>query len=269
MATHKVYTVIRRMFLPSLILSGSLLTSAALAQQRLPPSPYLTSGRLPFFLQKPRAALSDRLAKPGKERVTIVGTLTAQGNTSSATMRWELPGRFRLDRSAGARPILANGPGLDLGRSQTALDELEDSIVESLLLDRAESMLYGVAAGNPVRLLGEQVRQSRNLDASTGKLYDVVDVVAKVDARPSSPVRQKRYLFDSFTGLLQRVIYRIRVGPGVDSTIETSFQQWTTVDGYPFPLVTERHRDGALLLRFQAVGHTLGVAAADGVFDNP
>ena len=231
---------------------------------------YLSTGRLPHFAGRYKSALGERVEKPGKERLTIAGSLTAGGKTVPATIRWELPGQFRLDQTGGGRPILVNGPGLALGKSQAALDAGEEALAESLLYDRCESVLYGIATGFPARLIGEHVRQGRNLGPGySGPYYDVVDIVAKADGRTTSPTRHKRFLFDSFTGLLQRVLYRAPGTTGAENLVETVFDQWTTIDGSPFPLVTERRVNGTVVMRFQASTHLVGAKVADGAFENP
>ena len=128
-----------------------------------------------------------------------------------ATIRWELPGKFRLDQTGGGRPLLVNGPGLTSGKTQDAMDAAEEALAESLIQDRVESALYGIANGNSLRLVGEQVREGRNPGPDyRGPYYDVVDTVAKLDSRSTAPVRHKRFLFDSYTGLLRRVIYKVQ-----------------------------------------------------------
>src|SRR5262245_4543162 len=64
---------------------------------------YIAPSRLWSPLRGVLSALGDRLEKPGKERLTIIGSLTRRNAASSAPFRLitELPNRMRLEEGAG------------------------------------------------------------------------------------------------------------------------------------------------------------------------
>lgn len=62
-------------------------------------SDYLAPSRVPPEARGVLAALGDRLARPGKERLVLSGTLTDERGARAVQVTWELPGRLRIDET--------------------------------------------------------------------------------------------------------------------------------------------------------------------------
>src|SRR5207237_850832 len=117
-------------------------------------------------------AFGDRIQRPGKERVKLVGKYTDQFGSSDISLTWEVPGRFRLDRSdSTGRPII-----YDAGTWLGALPA-EANALESLFDDTPESFFYAMLQGAAHRFLGNRFRAD---DGKTpnykGPWYDVYQV---------------------------------------------------------------------------------------------
>jgi len=85
-------------------------------------------------------AMGDRLERPGKERLSITGTL-ARANVSQAeevTAVWEFPDRLRLTKQKGnqARVIAFDGERVKADGNE--LDEAEQDLIETLVYGSAE-----------------------------------------------------------------------------------------------------------------------------------
>jgi len=221
-------------------------------------------------VQRYQQELGDRLQAPGKERAISAGTLTDSRGTANATISWELPGRFRLDRPGSAnRSLQAGASGLAAASSQANLNEDEENLVDSLLHDRPETFLLNAARGQYLRLIAHNVRAIRDSSPNyTGPLYDVYDQIAKVDSRPASPERTKRFFVDARTGLLYRVVYFVtRAGKSVQA--ETIFSQWTTVQGQATPNQIERRHDGVSVFTYRASSNAYAAFVLDSIFERP
>src|SRR5258708_7723749 len=79
----------------SVMLSGVLLaqTQAATPSAAAPPT-YVVPARVPSDVREFLIALGDRIQKPGKERLTLIGKHTDKaGVVAAAQLTWEVPGR--------------------------------------------------------------------------------------------------------------------------------------------------------------------------------
>lgn len=225
---------------------------------------YLRKGDVPSYLETYRAALGERLGKAGLERVVSSGTLREKGTDKAAVLFWELPGRFRLEKDGKA--ILGSGAGVTAPSAAGVSTEDDDDLVESLFLDRPETAFYNVLAGASVKLLGYQVGVQRGYSKSyAGPYYDVFDIEGRVGGKANSPVRSKRYVFDSMSGLLQRVTYL--GGRSGLSPVVTNFGQWVRSGGENVPGLIERRVNGESVARFETAQSAVGAKQDDGKLD--
>lgn len=226
---------------------------------------YLRAEDLPHFLGRYHTNLGERLQRVGLERLVSSGTLREMGTDKPSVLTWELPGRFRLEKDGKA--MVGALAGLAAPSAPGLSSQDEDEIIESLFLDRSESALYNVANGAAVRVIGYQVGTVRGrAPGYAGPYFDIFDITAKVDWKPGSPARSKRYFFDSMSGLLQRVSY-VQVKRGISQSVDTHFSQWTRVQNDFVPAVIERLVDRASVARFSAMANTLVARTADGKLD--
>jgi hypothetical protein len=225
---------------------------------------YLRKADVPSYLERYRSALGERLEKAGLERVVSSGTLREKGADKSAVLIWELPGRFRLEKDGKA--ILGAGAGVTAPSVIGASSEDEDDLIESLFLDRPETAFYNVLAGASVKLLGYQVGLQRGYSKNyAGPYYDVFDIEGRVGGKLNSPVRSKRYVFDSMSGLLQRVTYL--GGRSGLTPVATHFGQWTKLQQESVPGVIERRVNNESVARFEAAQNAVGAKQEDGKLD--
>ncbi len=130
----------RRMFLG--ISAGHLLGAIAGAQanaKKPSEAALLRVQDVPATLERFHRVMRERLGKPGKERLVSVGNLQEKANSKPSVLRFELPGRFRLEKDG--RAILGSGVGAAAPQSGLAANEDEDDLIESMFLDRQESAL--------------------------------------------------------------------------------------------------------------------------------
>ncbi len=226
---------------------------------------YVRVDDLPHFLSRYHAALGERLQKVGMERLVSIGTLRENGNDKPTVLAWELPGKFRLEKDGKA--ILGSVAGLAAPSSPGVSTSEEDDLMESLFLDRSEAALIGVVGGAAIRVVGYHVRAQRGHGADyAGPYYDIFDFTSKVGSKPVSPTRSKRFYFDSFSGLLQKVSYVLTRGGG-SQIVETTLGQWTKVQGESVPGVIERFVNQVSVARFSASATVVSEKKADGKFD--
>ncbi|MBY0506725.1 MAG: hypothetical protein K2X03_22590 [Bryobacteraceae bacterium] len=212
-------------------------------------------------------ALGARLDTPGLERQVSSGTLREKGADKVALLTWELPGKFRIEKDGKA--IVGALAGLPAPAIPGVSSEDDDDLLESLFLDRAESALYNVVNGAAVRVIGYQVGTQRGrVPGYAGPYFDIFDITAKADAKANSPSRSKRYIFDSMSGLLQRVVY-VTVKPSGTQAVSTVFSQWAKIQNDFLPGVIERSIDQVSVARFTATSQGLAARTADGKLDRP
>jgi hypothetical protein len=247
--------------------AGHILASIAGAQanaKKATEAALLRSQDIPVTLERFHRVMGERLAKAGKERLVSVGNLQEKAASKPTTLRFELPGRFRLEKDGKA--ILGSGSGAAAPQSGLAANEDEDDLLESMFLDRQESALYSVSQGASLRVIGYQVQASRGGANYAGPYFDIFEITGKADGKANSELRSKRFVFDSMSGLLQRVHY-VLSRRGSNVPIETRFSQWTVVDSVPVPGRVERWAEGVNSLAFAATGHSFSGKAEDGLFE--
>jgi hypothetical protein len=239
--------------------------STACAVSAAAASVYLTTGRVPSAAHDFLTALGDRMQKPGSERVILEGNWVDSTGSSPAKVTWEAPGSLRLDRSRpGAAPLTLTKRA---GDSRVAQVSTTDSaLLESLLDDRAESMLYSLSTGAASRFLGARFRSDggKTTDFS-GPWYDIYEVSGTVVSAGSGLTRQKYYCFNSDTKLLELVTYVLN-REGTKVTVTTRYGRWTTQNGQPFPGTIIREENGTAVFTFQVRSGATAAASQDGLF---
>ena len=225
---------------------------------------YINPGAVASPARRFLFAFGDRIQRPGKERVTLIGTFTDSGGTTNVSLVWESPGRFRLDRSDKPGPPLLYDPAT--GWTNPGAISIQDaSVVESLLDDRPESFFYDIAQGAGQRFLGSRFRAD-NGDTPNyeGPWYDVYESFARVRVPGTASKKRKTYFFDSETGLLSRVEYQdlgsIRV--------RTELSGWQIVNGQAFPGSIARKENGVTVMTVSFSSVSFGPSIPDDVFSN-
>jgi hypothetical protein len=228
-------------------------------------SVYVRRGQLSPRLAMNLAALGNRLEKPGKERLTLMGTLrttTAEMREFAATL--EFPEKLRLVVGGPKnRVVTFDGEQAEvLGLPPTA-DELD--LIETLAYDSAEHFFAAQMQGNAMRFLGARFRTD---DGSTpdydGPYFDIYKIADQIKASGQERAA-KLYYFNSDTLLLERVTY-VANRAGSEISVETKLTDWRVVDGQQVAHRIERLENGqpVFVLNIRSAG--LGQRAEDGIF---
>jgi hypothetical protein len=138
--------------------------------------------------------------------------------------------------------------------------------LETLLTDSAEWFFYGFLRGEARRYFGGRFRIDDGSSANyTGPFYDIHQVTTAVPVQPGSPLRAKRYYFDSVSKLLSKTVYTAATVTS-ETSVETDLSGWTTKGGQSFPGTITRKENGAVVFTFTVASAVFGPAVSDGTF---
>jgi len=208
--------------------------------------------RVPSLLHPHLAALGPRLRSTGKEQTIYSGEIVDEaGRRSPVQVTVQLPGLVRLE---GVKP---GGPlSFDGQRTTGVASALDDSLIETFVMDLPEGMFDASQRSAALRLLGRGFGSDpRSKGNRAGPRYDIYELMAPVVSRPDQPVRSRLYYFDSQSGLLQSTRYYDRT-----NKIETRFSNWKTLEGSAYPGRIDHYENGRLVFSFEA--KTIVAAAA-------
>jgi hypothetical protein len=215
-------------------------------------------------------AMGDRLEKPGKERLSLTGTL-ARANDSQAeevAAVWEFPDRLRLTRQKG---IHARVITFDEDRAKAAdneLDTAEQDLLETLVYGTADHFFATQVQGMATRFLGSRFRLDDGSSADyTGPYYDVYKVADSVKTSAEPREQLKLYYFNSDTLLLERVTYEITRN-GSTVKVEERLGDWTREQGQQVARRIERFENGESVFVFTVRTAHFSPRADDGLFAN-
>jgi hypothetical protein len=233
-------------------------------------SDYISHSALWSQLQDAFRILSNRLEKPGKERVIFSGTLekTINSQTASLPFRliWQLPGRLRLEEFTGGQTQVTVFDGTSISKLGGSLSQQDQDRIETLLYDSPEHFFIGrVQDGNAMRCLAGGLTMSGNEE--TGPVYEVYEVTDQIKA--TLPVRQqvKHFYFNSDTYQLERVRYQLKRGDS-QTVVDVYLRNWTQYQDQRFPTQIVRLENGkpVLTLTINSIG--ISPKVDDGIFAN-
>src|SRR5262245_26642004 len=173
---------------------------------------YIRRGLLQPRLQLALNALGDRLEKPDKERLTLVGTLTRQNNSQAVPVRLflELPRRMRLEEQ-GAQQRVVGFDGSKGWASGAALSSADQDTIETLVFDSVDNFFLGQMQGVATRTLGSRFRLDDGRTANyTGPFYNIYQVTDRIKIGAANREQPKLFYFNSDTKLIERVYYQVR-----------------------------------------------------------
>jgi hypothetical protein len=208
---------------------------------RLKRGAYIRASTLAPKLVSHLKAMGDRLETPGRERLTVTGTLTRANDsqTEEVIAVSEFPERLRLTIQRGnqTRVITFNG------EADSSLEVSEQDLIETLVYGTAEHFFNTQMQGVATRLLGSRFLLHRGSTADyNGPSYDVYKVAEQGE-------RVKLYYFNPDTLLLERVTYEITRN-GSTVKVEERLRDWTKEDGQQVARRIERLENGALVFVF-------------------
>jgi hypothetical protein len=224
---------------------------------------HLHPARLWPSLRGALRAMGDRLERPGKERLTLSGTLTLDGESAPFSLVTEFPGRLRLEFGArgGARVLVFD----ERAAAHAAAEGRDADLLETLAFDSAEHFLSGLSRGLAARVVGTRFRaDSAETPDYAGPFYDIYQVSESVGVGRAARRRSKLYYVNSDTQLLERVQYEDARG-GVRTRVRVEFE-WQQVEGQRVLKRLTREEDGSPVLTLVVDSAAVGRGAEDGLF---
>jgi hypothetical protein len=209
----------------------------------------IVTNPVPHMLLPQSKALGMRIKTAGKEKTVYEGVLIdAANNASDARVTVQSSGLVKLEGFKGSGSIAS----FDGDRSKGIMNRADESIIETFLMDTAESILTTATSTAAVRLLGRNYGPDpRTTPDYAGPRYDIYDVTMPVVYKKTSDKRSKQYFFDTQTHLLTKIEYYDQsVTPPVK--VETRFSVWGTIEGSAYPAKIDRYENGALVFSFIA-----------------
>lgn len=204
--------------------------------------------------------MGDRFRKPGRDRITVSGTLTDQRGITEVTMVSNLNGDFRFTEQRQDGRVLKAGP-VQPARN---LSEEEEALLESLAGGTLEAFLNSVAAGIPYRLLGRGFQSAAERGSPGVDIYEVWSP----GFRNRQQLQRKLFCFQRGTGRLERVQYQLLRGGAVIEA-QTVLSDWTYVDRQFIPTRISHVESGREVFSLRVSGAVFGPDVSDGVFSNP
>ena len=210
--------------------------------------------------------LGDRLEKPGKERLTLAGTLTRidEGEPTAVVATLEFPDRLRLTMQRGAQSrVITFNEGQVRGIDGT-LDGRERDLVETLLYDTVEHFFSAQGEGAATRFLGSHFRADDGTQANyTGPFYDIYQTTEDLGFGETLRQQTKVYCFNSETQLLERVAYQVESSK---IPVEILMSSWSQIQDQRVPMRIVRKAQGQTVLTFVVNSVSLGPKLDDGIF---
>jgi hypothetical protein len=226
---------------------------------------YVRRGRLWPQLRPVSEALGDRLEKPGKERLILIGALrraSKKNENRPARLLLEFPDRLRLEEQDGVTVYNNN----DFSSSSGVLKKNEQEEVESLLFDFVDHFFATQMQGAATRFLGSRFRLDDGKNPHyAGPFYDLYQVTDRIAVEKKVREQPKLYFFNSDTLLLERVRYKVE-RDGAPIRVEVTISGWRKVGGQQIPNNITRTEDGAPVLSLSITSAAVGIKQNDGIF---
>ena len=224
-------------------------------------------GRLGPQLRWTLTALGNRLEKPGKERLTLAGTLnraSEQPVVFAAIL--EFPDRLQITTQSGTQSRTIVFDGQSVRAVGGSLTSAEEDLIESLVYDTPEHFFSAQSAGVPTRHLGNHFRTDDGSTANyAGPFYNVFSVMDLVKVTPETRSQSKFYCFNSETRLLEKVHYQtLRNGASVE--VETRIGGWRRIEREQVPSRIIRKENTQQVFVLTITSATLSPRISDGIF---
>jgi hypothetical protein len=229
---------------------------------------YVRSARLWPQLRWHLKTLGDRIEKPGKERITITGTIRRVGDSQALPMALMLehPGRLRLVIQDGVQQRVITFNGREANGVGAPPNARERELIETLVYDTAEHFLAIQTQGAATRMLGQRFRADDGTTANyAGPYYDLYEVSDQIKAAPDARIQSKIFCFDSDSLLLQKVRYQI-LRNGAPVEVETRISNWQSAQGQQIPRRITRFENNEAVLTLTITSLAITPRIDDGSF---
>jgi hypothetical protein len=225
---------------------------------------YVQRARLWPQLRYASEILGDRLEKPGKERLILIGALSRASKKNEnrpARLILEFPDRLRLEEQDGV--TIYNS---DFASSNGALNKNEQDEVESLIFDFVDHFFAAQMQGAATRFLGSRFRLDDGSDPHyAGPFYEIYQVTDRIAVKQEFREQPKLYYFNSDSLLLERVRYQIE-RDDEPIKVEVMISGWRKVDGQQIPAAITRTENGEPVLSLSTTSAAVGGKQNDGLF---
>ena len=231
---------------------------------------YIRASALSPKLVSHLKAMGDRLENPGRERLSLTGTLTRANDSQpeQVTAVCEFPDQVRLTKQKGNQARVITFDGEQVKADGNPRDEAERDLIETLVYGSAEHFFNTQMQGLATRLLGSRFLLHRGSTADyNGPYYDVYKVADQVKTSADQREQVKFYYFNSDTLLLERVTYEI-LRNGATVAVEVKLGDWTKEAGQQVARRIERFENGESVFVLTLHTARLSPRADDGAFAN-
>lgn len=218
-------------------------------------------------------AYGDRLEKPGKERMTAVGTLSNASTTANETVPvrlvFEFPDKLRIEKQKGNKVETTIFDGKKKVKIGDVLKPQEEEELEALVFDSVDHFMAAHALGKPLRFMGDRFRLDDGTAVNyTGPFYDIYQIAEQqfdANNNKKQTVQQKLYFFNSDTHKLERITYKVA---DKNETIEAVVQLggWQSFGGQVLPTRLTRVENGRPVITLTIGSLVLSQRLNDGTF---
>jgi len=223
---------------------------------------YIRRGLLSPKLAQNLSALGNRLEKPGKELLTVIGTWRIASTTREFAAMLEFPDKLRVV-VGGPQNRVITFDGQTKSLALPAADELD--LIETLAYDSAEHFFTAQMQGNAMRFLGPRFRMDDGSSPDyNGPYFDIYKIADQIKASGDERLA-KLYYFNSDTLLLDRVTYVIDRN-GSELNVETRLSDWRGTDGQQVARRVERFENGKSVFVLNIRSAELAQRADDSTF---
>ncbi|MEK6287872.1 MAG: hypothetical protein AABO57_19305 [Acidobacteriota bacterium] len=197
---------------------------------------------------KLRRRLGQRFTKPGRERATLVGTLTiGVQQLPVRIVRTQNDDGEQVEIALGGGPASLTWNRLDGAKSAGGgATGIERVLIERLALDSPDQFVLAQVRGAAYYTVARQVRpvEAGSLDDYDGPVWDVVRIGERQDGAPTRPQSLWRlYYINSSTGFIDKVVSR----EGAD-TILAEVSDWVERGGESVPTRIRWIRAGQVVM---------------------
>jgi hypothetical protein len=221
--------------------------------------------------------LGNRFEAPGKERLTVVGSLTrtsATGVTDVVNIRLitEYPHLMRLEEQRLGQIRVLAFDGQQVWSNLGVVTPADMNLIQSIVFDSADHFFIGQMKDTATRLLGRGFRTDQgtnpNYSGPFSDIYQVIDqtTMAGLVGQPSE--LPKLYYLNTNTRKIERLRYQIRRAT-LPIMVQLSTPTWHSVGGQLVPDSIERLENGASVWKLTGTSWTLSPRADDGTFARP
>src|SRR5262249_29974060 len=148
-------------------------------------------------------------------------------------------------------------------KGSSAVDNDDEDLAESIDDDTVETFLARFGPQSSVRHLGDRFKVKG--ESGFGSEVDIYEVAAPINLKRDKSAVVKRYMFDTNTGLLRRVLYPAKQA-GNAVIIQTLLSNYSSTTGYALPGRISRLVDGAEVFVFTLTTATVTPAVTDAAF---